>query len=115
MQEMGTLLERWRLDEAEVRRRMYRAPTPRERWHAVWLLAQGWTAAAVAQALAHNVLKMVRRLRRGVRLPGSVVPADVIATKVRQAEDDAVADFGTLSRCFAQVIWWAFHLSPALR
>ena len=75
MQEMGTLLERWCLDGAEVR----------------------------------------RRLRRGVRLPGSVVPADVIATKVKQAEDDAVADFGTLSRCFAQVIWWAFHLSPALR
>ena len=43
MQEMGALLERWRLDEAEVRRRMYRAPTPRERerWHTVWLLARG--------------------------------------------------------------------------
>ena len=42
-------------------------------------------------ALAHNVLKMVRRLRRGVGLPGSVVPADVIAAKVGQADDDAVA------------------------
>jgi hypothetical protein len=52
-------------------------------------------------ALAHNVLKMVRRLRRGVGLPRSVVPADVIAAKVGQAEDDAVADLGTLSRCFA--------------
>ena len=42
MQEMGALLVRWRMDEAEVRRRMHRAPTPRERerWHAVWLLAQ---------------------------------------------------------------------------
>ena len=42
MQEMGALLERWRLDEAEVRRRMYRAATPRERerWHAMWLLTQ---------------------------------------------------------------------------
>ena len=51
MQEMGALLERWRMDEAEVRRRMYRAPTPRERerWHAVWLLTQGWTAAAVGR------------------------------------------------------------------
>ena len=28
MEEMGALLERWRMDEAEVRRRMYRAPTP---------------------------------------------------------------------------------------
>ena len=27
MQEMGGLLVRWRMDEAEVRRRMYRAPT----------------------------------------------------------------------------------------
>ena len=45
MDEMGALLERWRIDEAEARRRMYRAPTPRERerWHALWLLAQGWT------------------------------------------------------------------------
>ena len=53
MPEMGALLEGWRMDEAEVRRRMYRAPTPRERerWHAVWLLAQGWTAAAVGRAL----------------------------------------------------------------
>ena len=60
MDEMGALLERWRMDEAEVRRRMYRAPTPRERerWHALWLLAQDWTAAAVAHALerdAHTI------------------------------------------------------------
>ena len=43
MKEMQALLERWRMDEAEVRRWMYREPTPRERerWHAVWLLAQG--------------------------------------------------------------------------
>ncbi len=60
MEEMGALLERWRMDEAEVRRQMCRAPTPREgeRWHALWLLAQGWTAAAVAEALerdAHTI------------------------------------------------------------
>ena len=60
MEEMGVLLVRWRMDEAEVRRRMYRAPTPRERerWHAVWLLAQGLTAAAVGRALerdAHTI------------------------------------------------------------
>ena len=60
MEEMGALLERWRIDEAEARRRMYRAPTPRERerWHVLWLLAQGWTAAAVARALdrdAHTI------------------------------------------------------------
>ena len=56
MPAMGALLEKWRLDEAEVRRRMYRAPTPRERerWDAIWLLAQGWTAAAVGRALERN-------------------------------------------------------------
>ena len=48
MPEMGALLERWRMDEAEARRRMYRAQTPRERerWHAVWLLAQSPPRAA---------------------------------------------------------------------
>ena len=48
MPEKGRLLEKWRMDEAEVRRRMYRAPTPRERerWHAVWLLAQSLPRAA---------------------------------------------------------------------
>ncbi len=47
------LLERWQLDVGDVRERMYRAPTPRERerWHALWLLAQGWTALAVAETL----------------------------------------------------------------
>ena len=70
MTEMRTLLERWRMDEAEVRRRMYRAPTPRERerWHAVWLLAQGWTAAAVAEALerdAHTIGLLARAFAEG--------------------------------------------------
>ena len=60
MMEMESLLERWQMDEGEVRRRTYRAPTPREleKWHALWLLAQGWTAAAVARALdrdAHTI------------------------------------------------------------
>ena len=67
---MGALLERWRMDEAEVRRRIYRAPTPRERerWHAVWLLVQGWTAGAVAQALerdAHTIGEWARAFAEG--------------------------------------------------
>ena len=43
LQEIPAVSDRWQLDEAEVWRRMYRAPTPRERerWHAVWLLTQG--------------------------------------------------------------------------
>ena len=58
------------MDEAEVRRRMYRAPTPRERerWHAVWLLVQGWTAGAVAQALerdAHTIGQWAQAFAEG--------------------------------------------------
>jgi hypothetical protein len=35
---------------------VYRAPTPRERerWHALWLLAKGWSAAEVADALERD-------------------------------------------------------------
>jgi transposase len=50
----------WEMDVKAVRQRMYSAPTPRERerWHAVWLLAQGWSAVQVAVALereAHTI------------------------------------------------------------
>ncbi len=53
VRDIAQLHERWQLDVGDVRDRMYRAPTPRERerWHAVWLLAQGWTALAVAEVL----------------------------------------------------------------
>lgn len=60
MVDMQALLQRWDLDERTVRDRMYGAPTPRERerWHALWLLARGWSAAQVAAALerdAHTI------------------------------------------------------------
>ena len=53
---MDDWLERWNLDEHRVRERMYGAPTARERerWHAVWLVARGWSAASVAEALARD-------------------------------------------------------------
>jgi hypothetical protein len=60
MGEILAVLTRWELDAGRVRERMYRAPTPRERerWHALWLLAQGWSANKVAELLerdAHTV------------------------------------------------------------
>ena len=60
MNDMLAMLGRWQLDVKSVRQRMYSAPTPRERerWHAVWLLACGWSAAQVAEALerdAHTI------------------------------------------------------------
>ena len=53
---MNELLERWKLDVRQVRERMYRAPTPRERERcpALWRLARGWSAARVAEALERD-------------------------------------------------------------
>ncbi len=65
---MNDVLERWRLDERQVRDRLYRAPTPRERerWHAIWLVARGWPAARVAEALerdAHTIGEWLAQFR----------------------------------------------------
>ena len=56
MDEVVDALNRWKLDSRAVRERMYRAPTPRERerWHALWLLTEGWSAAQVADALERD-------------------------------------------------------------
>ncbi len=51
--ELTKALDHRKLDVAGLRTLLYRAATPRERerWHALWLLARGWTAAEVAAAL----------------------------------------------------------------
>ena len=56
MREMERFLEQWEMDVRDVRRRLLLAPTPRERerWHAIWLLAQGWTALATGEALERD-------------------------------------------------------------
>ncbi len=56
MAEMATVVAQWELDLRQVRDRRYRAPTPRERerWHALWLLAQGWSATTVANRLERD-------------------------------------------------------------
>ncbi len=60
MNDMLELLQGWELDAQAVRERMVGAPTPRERerWHAMWLLAQGWSAAQVADALERDAHTM---------------------------------------------------------
>ena len=60
MKDLQDALQRWALNVGQVREHMYRAPTPRERerWHALWLLLRGWSAAQVAEALerdAHTI------------------------------------------------------------
>ncbi len=56
MNDIATMLGRWDVELRQVRERMYRAPTPRERerWHALWLLAQGWSANKVAEVLERD-------------------------------------------------------------
>jgi transposase len=56
MNEILDALGRWGMDVKALRKHMYSAPTPRERerWHAIWLLVQGWSAAQVAEALARD-------------------------------------------------------------
>ena len=65
---MNEILDRWNLDERQVRDRMYGAPTARERErrHAVWLVARGWSAARAAEALerdAHTVGEWLAQFR----------------------------------------------------
>lgn len=69
MNDLSEVLKHWQLDMSAVRERMYRASTPRERerWHAIWLLAHGWSASQVAEALerdAHTVGDWVADLRQ---------------------------------------------------
>lgn len=56
MSKMAAALERWQMDVAAVRERTYRAPTPRERerWHALWLIAQGMTVSKVSELLERD-------------------------------------------------------------
>ena len=56
VREMDRFLEQWQMDAEALRRRMILAPTPRERerWYAILLLAQGWTATATAEALERD-------------------------------------------------------------
>src|SRR5262245_13355919 len=56
MAEIAAVPAHWELDMGHVRERMYRAPTPRERerWHALWLLAPGWSANKVGELLERD-------------------------------------------------------------
>ena len=54
VREIGRSLEQWQMGVKNLRRRMILAPTPRERWYAILLLAQGVTGAATAEALERD-------------------------------------------------------------
>ena len=56
VREIERFLEQWQMEVKDLRRRMILAPTPRERerWYAILLLVQGWTASTTAQALERD-------------------------------------------------------------
>ena len=56
VREIERFLEQWQMDAKALRRRMILAPTPRERerWYAILLLAQGFTAAAALESDPHT-------------------------------------------------------------
>lgn len=56
MEDVLTLPARWQISSGDAREQIYRAKTARERerWHALWLLSRGWSAAQVAQALERD-------------------------------------------------------------
>ena len=66
-------------------------------------------------ALAHNVLKMIRKLGRGVGPPGPMAPADAIAANAGYATDDAVVNLVVRSTWFGWLTWWTQHRKPVTR
>ena len=56
VREIDRSLEQWEMGVKDIQRRVILAPTPRERerWYAILLLAQGWTAAATAEMLERD-------------------------------------------------------------
>ncbi len=50
VREINRSLDQWRMEVKDLRRWMILAPTPRERWYAILLLAQGWTSSVTAQS-----------------------------------------------------------------
>ena len=54
VREIERFLEQWQMEVKDLRRPMIPKPTPRERerWHALWLLAQGWTSSTTTTAQA---------------------------------------------------------------
>ena len=54
VREIEQLLQHWQMDAKDLRRRMILAPTPRERYYAILVLAQGWMSSATADALERD-------------------------------------------------------------
>ena len=94
VRQIDRFLKQWQMDARDLHRRLILAPAPRERerWHAIWLLAQGWTASGAAQALGrdpHTIGRWAAALWRGwaCRLDFRAVPGGPPALcEAQQAE-----------------------------
>jgi len=74
----------------------------RTRLRGLWKVnCEGYMAS-----FAHNVLKMVRKLGRGVGPPGPVAPADAVAFSADQAMDDGLVDAVTPLHGLIWLSWW---------
>jgi transposase len=93
VREVVDMLKDYNLDLQAVCQRMYRAPTirERERWHAIWLLAQGWLEKEVAEELdrdPHTIGEWLSHLDREGPLglafehTGGSPPTSTIASKI---------------------------------
>lgn len=74
MEDIVALLGRWELAARDIRERMYRVPAlrERERWHALWLLAQGWSANKVTDLRErdpHTIGRCLTAFARAVPVP----------------------------------------------
>ena len=66
-------------------------------------------------ALAHNVLKMVRKLGYGIGPPGPASPDVANATDEEYCVADAALDVPALFRHFSRLSWLVKGLTPAHR
>ncbi len=90
---------------------LYRLGWEKSRLRGLWKVdCEGYMAA-----LAHNVLKMVRRLGWGVGPPGPVAPADAIAADADYGTGDPALFCAALTWRFVWVIRWPLRLGPALQ
>ena len=83
----------------------------RSRLRGLWKVGcEGYMAA-----LAHNILKMVRRLGHGVGPPGPVSPAIATAMSSEPTKPDPAASRTGLRLRFFRLCWLGSGLTPALR
>ena len=65
-------------------------------------------------AVAHNVLKMVRKLGRGIGPPGPALPDAPAVAGAELAMADAATNVAASPRYFARNNWLIVDLRPAL-